>query len=135
MITVFKKLNTEYWKHGRCYVHGKMAENVVNNEYCHKSLFELATLSNDCCDRGTNYKMGVALGKQGFMHVRKVSSQITLCSLHRLIMDGTFRFYDILSLKKVSYKKIQFRWKVSSLINLITPINPIFSDLGSYIEG
>ena len=28
------------------------------------------------------------------MHVRKVSSQISLCSPHKLISDDTFRFYE-----------------------------------------
>ncbi|KAH3814357.1 hypothetical protein DPMN_142853 [Dreissena polymorpha] len=31
------------------------------------------------------------LKKLGLMHVRKVSSQISLCSLHRLIRDDSFR--------------------------------------------
>ena len=29
------------------------------------------------------------------MHVRKVSSKISLCIIHRLIRDNAFRFYDI----------------------------------------
>ena len=40
--------------------------------------------------------MSGALWKGGLMHVRKVSSQINLCSLHRLITDNTFSYYDFL---------------------------------------
>jgi len=36
------------------------------------------------------------------MHVRQVSSQISLCSSHRLITDDIFRVYDIFRLKNVS---------------------------------
>ena len=47
-----------------------------------------------------------ALRKLGIMHVRKVLSQISLCSPHRLIRDDTFRFYGIFSFKEVPpYRK------------------------------
>ena len=39
--------------------------------------------------------MGRALRKRGILHVSLVLSQISLCSLHRLIRDDIFRFYDI----------------------------------------
>ena len=42
------------------------------------------------------------LRKLGLMHVRKVSSQISLCSPHRLIKNDTFRFNGNLSFKKIS---------------------------------
>ncbi|XP_052261918.1 uncharacterized protein LOC127865901 isoform X3 [Dreissena polymorpha] len=51
-------------------------------------------------------KMSIVLRKVGFMHVRKVSSQFSLCSLHRPKRDDTFRFYGIFRLKEVpSYRK------------------------------
>ena len=40
--------------------------------------------------------------KRGLMHVRKMSSQISLRSPHRLIRDDTFRFYGIFSFKEVT---------------------------------
>ena len=39
---------------------------------------------------------------RGLMHVRKVSSQISLCSPHRLIRDEPFRFCGIFRSQKVS---------------------------------
>ena len=63
-----------------------------------------------------NIYMSLALGKGGLIHVCKVSSQINLCSLHRLIKDNTFRFYCNFRIKEVS-AKIQFRGNVSSLIS------------------
>ena len=46
--------------------------------------------------------MGRALRKRGLNHVRKVSSQISLCSLHRLIKDNTFRLNLIIAKKILS---------------------------------
>ena len=40
------------------------------------------------------------LRKLGIMHVRKVSSQISLCSPHRLIRDDTFRLNWIFAKKR-----------------------------------
>ena len=55
------------------------------------------------------------LRKQCFMHVWRVSSQISLCSLHRLIWNKTFHFYGIFQFKQVSSKqKLKFRKKVWS---------------------
>ena len=42
------------------------------------------------------------LRKLGIMLVRKLSSQISLCSPHRLIRDDNFRFYGIFRLNDVS---------------------------------
>jgi len=39
--------------------------------------------------------------KRGLMHVPKVLSHISLCSLHRLIRDNTFQLSDIFHFKKV----------------------------------
>jgi hypothetical protein len=47
-------------------------------------------------------EMSLALEKLGLMHVRKVSSQISLCSTHRLIRRDTFRFNGIFRLQEVS---------------------------------
>ena len=54
------------------------------------------------------------------MPVRKVSSQISLCSPHKLIRDDTFRFYVIFCYKKVSSKQkySECEKKVWSLISL-----------------
>ena len=41
------------------------------------------------------------LRKLGLMHVRKVSSQISLCSPHRLIRDDTFRLNWIFAKKRL----------------------------------
>ena len=47
-------------------------------------------------DRYNNRKkMGGALWKGDLMHVRKVSTLISLCSLHKIIMYDTFCFNDI----------------------------------------
>ena len=45
------------------------------------------------------------LGKQGFMHMSKVSSKISLCSLHGLIMDNTFRLNWIFAKKTAFIEK------------------------------
>jgi len=56
--------------------------------------------------------MGLVLRKLGLMHVRKVSSNISLCSLDRLIRDDTLRFFGIFSFKEVpSYRKSSFGGK------------------------
>ncbi|KAH3806661.1 hypothetical protein DPMN_134985 [Dreissena polymorpha] len=36
---------------------------------------------------GSLKEMSLVLGKQGLKHVRKVSSKMSMCSLHRLIRD------------------------------------------------
>ena len=53
---------------------------------CHVVVYlELRLWDNICTS--------LAQGKLGLMHVCKVSSQISLCSLHSLIRDDTFRFF------------------------------------------
>ncbi|KAH3857003.1 hypothetical protein DPMN_099600 [Dreissena polymorpha] len=41
--------------------------------------------------------LSLVLRKLGLMHVRKVSSEISLCSPHRLFRDDTFRLNLIFS--------------------------------------
>ena len=43
--------------------------------------------------------MCFVLRKLGLMHVRKVSSQISMCIPHRLIRDGAFRLNKIFGKK------------------------------------
>ena len=50
--------------------------------------------------------------KMGIMHVRKGSSQISLCSPHRLIRDDTFRLNWIFA-----KKKHQFNEKFNKSVN------------------
>jgi len=53
--------------------------------------------------------MGLFLRKLGLMHVRNVSSEISLCSLDMLIRDDTLRCFGIFSFKEVpSYRKSSF---------------------------
>ena len=49
--------------------------------------------------------MSCVLRKLGIMHVRKVSSQNSLCSLHRLIRDDTFRLNWIFAKKRLHLNK------------------------------
>jgi hypothetical protein len=42
-----------------------------------------------------------ALWTEGLMHVRKVSSQISLWIPHRLIRDNIYHFYDVFRFKEV----------------------------------
>ena len=67
-----------------------------------------------------------ALWKYGSMHARKVLSQISWCSLHRLIRDDTFLFNGIcqsflfakIECQSFFFAKIELRQKVSFLISL-----------------
>ena len=53
------------------------------------------------------------LEKRWFIYVRKVSSQISLCSPHRIIKSDTFRLGWIFSLEETTSKqKIMYKWKV-----------------------
>ena len=64
-------------------------------------------------------KLCRVLRKLGIMHVRKVSSQISLCSPHRLIRDDTFRLNWIYAKKRQHLnEKIPWTRKLSSLISL-----------------
>jgi hypothetical protein len=47
----------------------------------------------------------MSLRKLDIMHVRKVSSQISLCSPHRLIRDDTFRLNWIFSKKRLHFNE------------------------------
>ena len=59
------------------------------------------------------------LRKLGIMHVRKVSSQISLCSSHKVIKDDTFCLNWIFAKKRLHLKEnCHFVRKVSSLISL-----------------
>ncbi len=46
-------------------------------------------------------QMSLVLGKLDLMHMRKVSSQIILCSPHMLIRKDTLRFYVTFRFKEV----------------------------------
>ena len=82
---------------------------IYDNLFCfqEKHIHEIAAWEDEhkrqqvIWDNNQEY-MDRALWKRGLMHVRKVSSQISLSSPHMLIKDDTFRFYDIFPLKKVS---------------------------------
>ncbi|KAH3750445.1 hypothetical protein DPMN_184968 [Dreissena polymorpha] len=49
--------------------------------------------------------MRLTLGKGGLMHMPKVLSQISLCSLLRLIRDNIFRLYWIVYSKRILLKQ------------------------------
>ena len=49
------------------------------------------------------------LGKLGLMHVRNVSSQITMCSTQKLILDDIFRLDWIFAKKRLSLNKITLK--------------------------
>jgi hypothetical protein len=55
------------------------------------------------------------------MHVRKVSSQISLCSLHKLIRDNTFCFYGIVCLLSIS---IFFEFFSKNTIRIANSLDP-----------
>ena len=49
------------------------------------------------------YYLSRVLRNLGLMHVRKVSSQISLCRPHNLFRDDTFRFSSIFIFKEVPH--------------------------------
>ena len=49
--------------------------------------------------------LSLDLRKPGLMQVRKVSSNVSLCSPHRLIRDVAFNLYRIVRVKEVSSKR------------------------------
>jgi hypothetical protein len=58
---------------------------------CLCSCCDLDDLENEVQSGLKFNKLSCGLGKQALMHVRKVSSQISLCSPLRLISDDIFR--------------------------------------------
>ena len=103
------KLLSHLLKKNNCLIHKE--GNIYNVQYPTKQGYRL--------DWHEKQQMSHVLRKLDKMHVRKVSSQISLCSPHRLIQDDTFRLNWIFAKKRHHVnEKFHKKQKLSSMISL-----------------